>query len=114
MDVLLSSNVKYTLQSASCFESRDKGNGCRKNNRSQKGETRRNDGKHSKGGERNTLHDSFGALVFFSKVCVMKMLRDERIVQFYGSRTEGDVQYLFLEYAEGGELFDRIGSSSPL
>eukprot|EP00118_Oscarella_pearsei_P010420 m.63917 g.63917 ORF g.63917 m.63917 type:complete len:481 (+) comp35206_c0_seq6:33-1475(+) len=42
------------------------------------------------------------------EVCVMKMLRDPRIIQFYGSRVEGDVQFIFLEYAEGGELFDRI------
>ncbi|XP_062506521.1 serine/threonine-protein kinase Chk1-like isoform X2 [Corticium candelabrum] len=38
----------------------------------------------------------------------MKMLRDPLFIQFYGCRTEGHLQYLFLEYASGGELFDRI------
>jgi serine/threonine-protein kinase Chk1 len=37
------------------------------------------------------------------------MLQDVHIIRFYGSRTDGDKQYLFLEYASGGELFDKIG-----
>jgi serine/threonine protein kinase len=37
------------------------------------------------------------------------MLHDVHIIRFYGSRTDGDKQYLFLEYASGGELFDKIG-----
>ena len=37
------------------------------------------------------------------------MLQDVHIIRFYGSRTDGDKQYLFLEYAAGGELFDKIG-----
>ena len=37
------------------------------------------------------------------------MLNHERIIKYYGSRKDGKVQYLFLEYASGGELFDRIG-----
>ncbi|XP_070547544.1 serine/threonine-protein kinase Chk1-like isoform X2 [Ptychodera flava] len=36
------------------------------------------------------------------------MLTDKAIIQFYGSRKENNRQYIFLEYASGGELFDRI------
>ena len=39
----------------------------------------------------------------------MKMLRDDHVIRFFGQRTSGSVHYLFLEYADGGELFDRIG-----
>lgn len=39
------------------------------------------------------------------------MLQDVHIIRFYGTRTDGDKQYLFLEYASGGELFDKIGKS---
>lgn len=43
------------------------------------------------------------------EICIMKMLRHENIIRFFGQRTEeGSVCYLFLEYASGGELFDRI------
>ena len=37
------------------------------------------------------------------------MLQDPHIIKFYGQRAEGSRIYLFLEYAPGGELFDRIG-----
>ena len=37
------------------------------------------------------------------------MLSDPHIIKFYGQRKEKTIQYLFLEYASGGELFDRIG-----
>ena len=39
----------------------------------------------------------------------MKMLKHEHVIRFYGQRACGDLYYLFLEYADGGELFDRIG-----
>ena len=39
----------------------------------------------------------------------MKMLRHDHVVRFFGQRTCGRIHYLFLEYADGGELFDRIG-----
>uniref|UniRef100_A0A8C5MWJ8 Serine/threonine-protein kinase CHK1 n=1 Tax=Leptobrachium leishanense TaxID=445787 RepID=A0A8C5MWJ8_9ANUR len=42
------------------------------------------------------------------EICINKMLNHKNIVRFYGHRREGDVQYLFLEYCRGGELFDRI------
>ena len=43
------------------------------------------------------------------QVCIHKMLQDPHIVKYYGQRSEGPRIYLFLEYAPGGELFDRIG-----
>lgn len=43
------------------------------------------------------------------EICINKMLNHENIVKFYGHRREGTIQYLFLEYCSGGELFDRIG-----
>ncbi|KAM8927394.1 serine/threonine-protein kinase Chk1 isoform 2-T2 [Pelodytes ibericus] len=42
------------------------------------------------------------------EICINKMLNHSNIVKFYGHRKEGKVQYLFLEYCRGGELFDRI------
>jgi serine/threonine protein kinase len=43
------------------------------------------------------------------EVCIHRMLTDPHIVRYYGQRREGNVEYIFLEYAAGGELFDRIG-----
>ena len=37
------------------------------------------------------------------------MVNHESIIRFYGQRKCNNFQYLFLEYASGGELFDRIG-----
>ncbi|XP_048471632.1 serine/threonine-protein kinase Chk1 isoform X2 [Rhincodon typus] len=42
------------------------------------------------------------------EICINKMLNHPNIVRFYGHRREGNIQYLFLEYCSGGELFDRI------
>lgn len=38
------------------------------------------------------------------------MLNHENIIKFLGNRREDDIEYIFLEYASGGELFDRIGN----
>lgn len=46
------------------------------------------------------------------EVCIHRMLTDPHIVRYYGQRREGNVEYIFLEYAAGGELFDRIGEYS--
>jgi serine/threonine-protein kinase Chk1 len=46
------------------------------------------------------------------EICIHRMLTDPHIVQYYGHRREGNVEYIFLEYAAGGELFDRIGEYS--
>ena len=43
------------------------------------------------------------------QICIHRMLQDVHVIRFYGQRTEGKKQYLFLECAGGGELFDRIG-----
>ena len=43
------------------------------------------------------------------EICVHKLLDHENVVRCYGSRTEGQRQFIFLEYCAGGELFDRIG-----
>ena len=42
-------------------------------------------------------------------MCIMRMLRHENVVRFFGQRSSDDINYLFLDYADGGELFDRIG-----
>ena len=39
----------------------------------------------------------------------MRMLRHDNVIRYFGQRTAGNVHYLLLEYADGGELFDRIG-----
>lgn len=46
------------------------------------------------------------------EVCIQKILQHPNILKFFGKRTQGDIEYIFLEYASGGELFDRIGKSS--
>ncbi len=57
-------------------------------------------------------HTQYSAKSPFShQICILRMLKDDHIVKFYGQRTCGCVHYLFLEYADGGELFDRIGGS---
>uniref|UniRef100_A0A182PPI6 non-specific serine/threonine protein kinase n=1 Tax=Anopheles epiroticus TaxID=199890 RepID=A0A182PPI6_9DIPT len=43
------------------------------------------------------------------EVCIQKILQHHNILKFFGKRTQGDIEYIFLEYAAGGELFDRIG-----
>ncbi|CAG7786520.1 unnamed protein product [Allacma fusca] len=42
------------------------------------------------------------------EVQIHKLLDHDNIIRFYGSRKEGPIEYIFLEYASGGELFDRI------
>lgn len=42
------------------------------------------------------------------EICLHRMLKHANIIKFYGSRRENSMQYMFLEYAAGGELFDRI------
>lgn len=48
------------------------------------------------------------------EVCICKMLSHPNIVRFFGHRSEGTTQYIFLEYCSGGELFDRIGKLNIL
>ncbi|KAL9925305.1 serine/threonine-protein kinase grp [Glossina fuscipes] len=42
------------------------------------------------------------------EICIQRMLQDQHILRFYGNRSSGHIEYIFLEYAAGGELFDRI------
>ncbi|XP_044727515.1 serine/threonine-protein kinase grp isoform X2 [Chrysoperla carnea] len=42
------------------------------------------------------------------EICIHRMLNDPSIIRYYGQRKEGHKEYIFLEYAAGGELFDRI------
>ncbi|XP_076678572.1 serine/threonine-protein kinase grp [Andrena cerasifolii] len=39
---------------------------------------------------------------------IHRMLSDPNIIQYFGKRSEPTMEYIFLEYASGGELFDRI------
>jgi serine/threonine-protein kinase Chk1 len=43
------------------------------------------------------------------EVCIQKILSHKHILKFYGRREQNSIEYIFLEYASGGELFDRIG-----
>ncbi|KAL1139489.1 hypothetical protein AAG570_006473 [Ranatra chinensis] len=42
------------------------------------------------------------------EVKIHKMLSDPHIIRYYGWRKHGNLEYIFLEYAPNGELFDRI------
>ncbi|GFX12833.1 hypothetical protein TNCV_1975711 [Trichonephila clavipes] len=42
------------------------------------------------------------------EIFVHRRLRHEHVIRYYGHREEGPMHYIFLEYAAGGELFDRI------
>lgn len=42
------------------------------------------------------------------EVCIQKMLNHKNILRYFGTRCQSDIQFIFLEYAAGGELFDRI------
>ena len=43
------------------------------------------------------------------EICTHRMLVHPNVIKFLGQRKENFIQYIFLEYASGGELFDRIG-----
>lgn len=40
---------------------------------------------------------------------IHKMLKHPNIIQYYGKRQELLKEYIFMEYAAGGELFNKIG-----
>ncbi|KAH9514844.1 Serine/threonine-protein kinase Chk1 [Bulinus truncatus] len=42
------------------------------------------------------------------EICIHNMLNHQNVIKFYGYRKFNNIQYLFLKYACGGELFDRI------
>lgn len=43
------------------------------------------------------------------EICIQKILHHPNVLRYYGTRSQSDIEYIFLEYAAGGELFDRIG-----
>lgn len=43
------------------------------------------------------------------EVCIHKLLKHPNILKLFGKRTQDTTEFIFLEYAPGGELFDRIG-----
>lgn len=43
------------------------------------------------------------------EVCIQKFLQHPNVLRYFGTRRQNDIEYIFLEYAAGGELFDRIG-----
>ncbi|KAK6963384.1 serine/threonine-protein kinase Chk1 [Biomphalaria glabrata] len=42
------------------------------------------------------------------EICIHRMVNHKNVIKFYGYRKANNIQYLFLKYACGGELFDRI------
>lgn len=42
------------------------------------------------------------------EVAIQRNLQHPNILRFFGKRSQFDTEFLFLEYAAGGELFDRI------
>lgn len=42
------------------------------------------------------------------EIMIHKNISHKNIIQFYGNRRDGQTEFMFLEYASGGELFDRI------
>lgn len=43
------------------------------------------------------------------EAAIHSRLSHSSIIKYYGQRHTKDTYYIFLEYASGGELFDRIG-----
>lgn len=43
------------------------------------------------------------------QILIHSRLSHENVIRYFGHRKEDSVEYIFLEYATGGELFDRIG-----
>jgi len=43
------------------------------------------------------------------EAAIHSRLNHSSIIKYYGQRHSIDTYYIFLEYASGGELFDRIG-----
>lgn len=52
---------------------------------------------------------SGAALLVRKETAIQRSLRHPNLLQYYGKRSHGHYEYIFLEYCSGGELFDRIG-----
>lgn len=48
------------------------------------------------------------------EICIHRLLVHPHIIRYYGQRKEGLIEYIFLEYASGGELFNKIGKFVPI
>jgi len=44
------------------------------------------------------------------EICIQKMLKHLNVVRFLGYKADGDIMFVLLQLADGGELFDRIGA----
>ena len=42
------------------------------------------------------------------EIMIHKVMSHKNVIQFFGNRRDGKVEFIFLEFATGGELFDRI------
>jgi len=60
------------------------------------------------------IEDKERSKIAQKEVCVHKLLKHPNIVQCYGSRIDLNHQFIFLEYCNGGELFDRIEPESGM
>ncbi|KAG1689530.1 Serine/threonine-protein kinase grp [Nymphon striatum] len=45
---------------------------------------------------------------FEKEIRIHRMLKNPHIIKYFGSRSDGNLRSIFLEYAPNGELFDRI------
>lgn len=59
-------------------------------------------------GYTNVTHTHVFTLQIKKEVAIHKMLNHDNVIKYFGTRKELDHQYIFLAYASGGELFDRI------
>ncbi|KAL8598034.1 hypothetical protein ACOMHN_062632 [Nucella lapillus] len=57
---------------------------------------------NTRGASKSTLDD------IRKEICIHRMLFHKNVIRFWGMRKEGYTQYLFLQYACRGELFDKI------
>lgn len=55
------------------------------------------------------VHDEDIEKQIRKEICILKNLNHSNVINFYGNRKDANIEYLFMEYATGGELFDRIG-----
>ncbi|CAL7938258.1 unnamed protein product [Xylocopa violacea] len=46
--------------------------------------------------------------IVHKETTIHRILSNPNIIQYFGKRSEPNMEYIFLEYASGGELFDRI------
>jgi len=59
----------------------------------------------------NTSGNPEAKLSVRKEIAIHRPLNHEHIIRYFGHRSEPPMDFIFLEYAEGGELFDRIGKN---